>query len=81
MEANLVIEADQLTPEVIDGLKTIFSKNAALTIRVEYGMTEEKSSPATKPAYKKKKTISDPKKGFSFGPKKRGRKPKIKLNS
>ena len=44
MEANLVVKASDLTPAFADGIRLVFSPDAVLKIRVEYGTGTPKVS-------------------------------------
>lgn len=46
MEANLVVKVDELTPDFVDGIKKVFSKDAVLSIKVEYGNASNSEAPS-----------------------------------
>ena len=41
MEANIVVKAEDLTPDFADGICKVFSKSAMLHIKIEYNLTSE----------------------------------------
>ncbi len=72
MEANFVKKIGEFTPEFLDGMSKVFSANATLHIKIEYGTTEaaevKPAAPATKTKGKKSAAPT------AEAPKKRGRK-------
>ncbi len=71
MEANFVKKIGEFTPEFLDGISKVFSANATLHIKVEYGIETAKVKPtATVKKTKAKKLVSP----AAETPKKRGRK-------
>lgn len=93
MEANFVLKASDLTADFAEGLRKVFSNNATLHIRVDFGnesasagSTDSSASsgePSTgkrrgrKPGIKVKSAAPS----SSEGPKKRGRKPGFKMQN
>lgn len=86
MEANIVVNAEDLTPDFADGIRKVFSRNAVLHIKVEYNVSgpeapaAKRRGPKPKDAAAKvaapgKKRGPKPKGSSEEGPKKRGRKP------
>jgi hypothetical protein len=90
MEANIVVNAEDLTPDFADGIRKVFSRNAVLHIKVEYNVSGSEApaanrrgpkpkDPSAKVATPGKKRGPKPKgsleEGPKEGPKKRGRKP------
>ena len=85
METNLTLKVEDLTPDFADGMRKLFSANATLFIRVEYGGSISGGSQSTSPAAAGKKVKGRrgrPPKATSSAfassdtaPKKRGRKP------
>ncbi len=87
MEANLVVKAEDLTPDFIDGIRKVFSRNATLHIKVEYALGSDEAPAAKrrgpKPKGSTKSTATGKKRGrkpaseaAATQPKKRGPKPK-----
>jgi len=88
MEAKLVIKASDVTPDFIDGIMKVFSKDAVLDIIVNYDPQANSTATAQTRGPKPQAT---PVKGAKRGPKpkvkqeeapeqapkKRGRKPKV----
>jgi hypothetical protein len=89
MEANFVLKAKDLTTDFADGVVKLFSADATLHIKVEYGgsggSSTSSSSSATAPTGKRRGRKPGfrptPKVAASTGeaPKKRGRKPGFKV--
>lgn len=92
MEANLIVKAEDLTPDFADGICKVFSKSAMLHIKIEYNLNTEAapagkkrgpkpkgSTAAATPTStgKKRGRKSNAEKQESAMPKKRGPKPKI----
>lgn len=71
MEANIVIKAEDLTPDFADGICKVFSKNATLHIKVEYELSGE-SAPAAKRKGPKPKAVAKAYTGKKRGPKPAG---------
>ncbi len=87
MEANIVIKAEDLTPDFADGICKVFSKNATLHIKVEYELNGASAPEAKRRGPKPKaaaKAYTGKKRGRKVAaesteapqPKKRGPKPK-----
>ena len=91
MEANIVVKAEDLTPDFADGICKVFSKSAMLHIKIEYNLNSEpapagkkrgpkpKGSVATATTGKKRGRKSAAEKQEAALPKKRGPKPKVAL--
>ena len=87
MEAKLVIKADEVTADFIDGIKKVFSANAMLDIVVSYESYPSQSTEAPKRGRKPGSINKGAKRGPKpknaqpetpeQAPKKRGRKPKV----
>lgn len=91
MEANLIVKAEDLTPDFADGICKVFSKSAMLHIKIEYNLSAEaapagkkrgpkpKGSAAATPTSTGKKRGRKPnaEKQEAAMPKKRGPKPKV----
>lgn len=89
MEANIVVKADDLTPDFADGIRKVFSRNAVLHIKVEYDINQAEAPAETRRGPKPKAAVKSVATGNKRGPKpkakaapqegpkKRGRKPKI----
>ena len=88
MEANIVVKAEDLTPDFADGIRKIFSSNAILHIKVEYDIDQKTSSTpgkrrgpkpknASKPEEPRQKRAYKKRQPIVEGPKKRGPKPKV----
>lgn len=73
MEANFVKKIGEFTPEFLDGINKVFSANAILHIKVEYGEAKV-TAPKTTGKVAKAKTIT----AVAEAPKKRGRKAGLK---
>ena len=91
MEANLIVKAEDLTPDFADGICKVFSKSAMLHIKIEYNLNVEPTPTGNKRGPKPKGTVppvTGKKRGrkpnsekvvpsAAAGPKKRGPKPKV----
>ncbi len=90
MEANLIVKAEDLTPDFADGICKVFSKSAMLHIKIEYNLNAEAapagkkrgpkpkgSAAASTSTGKKRGRKPNAEKQESAMPKKRGPKPKI----
>lgn len=73
MEANLIVKAEDLTPDFADGICKVFSKSAMLHIKIEYNLNSE-AAPTGKKRGPKPKGSAAAEASTSTG-KKRGRKP------
>ena len=88
MEANIVVKADDLTPDFADGIRKVFSRNAVLHIKVEYNISGPEVQVTNRRGPKPKATVQastpgkkrgrkpGPKPAMTEAPKKRGPKPK-----
>jgi hypothetical protein len=72
MEANIVVKAQDLTPDFADGICKVFSKDAVLHIKVEYSLNVPSSADAPKRRGPKPKAQGS---APATPGKKRGRKP------
>src|ERR1700709_443875 len=69
MEANFVKKIGDFTPEFLDGISKVFSENAILQIKIEYGKAEAEAPKAAISVAKPKAAAP-----VAEAPKKRGRK-------
>ena len=91
MEANLIVKAEDLTPDFADGICKVFSKSAMLHIKIEYNLNTEAAPAGKKRGPKPKGSATATSTGKKRGrkpasekaeaamPKKRGPKPKVAL--